>query len=288
MSLQWAAWSTVDCGVQQATEIAPRTISLRNMEICEEGADWTIRLVETRDKIQAACDLVNNRYAWRGYGASHRIPLGANHMTFTAEVDDEVVGTITLAADSPRGLAVDHAFKDEMDGFRALQGTKVCELTKFAFDPGVQSKELMAALFHVVFVYGHRTHGCTDLFIEVNPRHVRFYEAMLGFQAVGPLKVNQSVAAPAQLMRLRISAIRRSIDLFAGRGDRPNARSLYPYFFSPMQEASIYNRLAQGHDQIDTPLELAASSSPCAFNSIGSGQTASPARPSGPPGRVIQ
>ncbi|MBU3077657.1 hypothetical protein KOF26_07220 [Sphingomonas sp. XMGL2] len=118
-------------------------------------------------------------------------------------------------------------------------------MTKFAFDPDVQSKELMAALFHIVFVYGHRTHGCTDLLIEVNPRHVRFYEAMLGFRRVGAVKMNDGVAAPAQLMWLKVAAIREQINHFANRPDHLASRSLYPFFFSPADEAGIYRRLTQ-------------------------------------------
>lgn len=235
-----------------------RFIQLRSMDICGREAEVVVRLVSTRDQIGAACDLINDRYGWRGYGSSHQIATSAHHMTFTAEIDGEVVGTITLAVDSARGLAVDSAFKDTIDEFRATPETKVCELTKFAFSPSVQSKKLMAALFHIVFVYGHRTYGCTDLFIEVNPRHVRFYEAMLGFEAIGDLKENESVAAPAQLMRLEVAAIRRYIDRFAAGGGAANARSLYPFFFSPVEENGIYRRLIEaevdaGYDAIRQP-----------------------------------
>lgn len=222
---------------------ASRCIRLRRMAIGGEPRDVTIRLVETRKKIDAACELVNDRYAWRGYGDSHQIPADAHHMTFTAEVDEEIVGTITLAIDSSSGLAIDRAFATEVDTFRGMPGTKVCELTKFAFSPDVQSKELMAALFHVVFVYGSRTHGGTDLFIEVNPRHVRFYESMLGFQRVGRLKQNETVAAPAQLMWLKVSRIRDQIRRCGGT-QQNSARSLYPFFFSPDDEEGIYRRLA--------------------------------------------
>jgi len=127
--------------------------------------------------------------------------------------------------------------------FRARPGAKVCELTKFAFDPAVQSKALMATLFHIVFVYGQRTYGCTDLVIEVNPRHVRFYEAMLGFERVGPLRDNESVGAPAQLMWLKVDAIRQHIDRAAAGAEGSKGRSLYPLFFSPADERGIYRRL---------------------------------------------
>jgi hypothetical protein len=246
-------------GINNHSRRETRSIKLNKIEIGGEKRDVSIRLVETNDKIQAACDLINDRYSWRGYGASHQIPADADHMTFTAEVEDEVVGTITLAVDSQRGLAVDGAFKDEMDRFRAMPGTKVCELTKFAFGSSIQSKELMAALFHIVFVYGHRTYGCTDLFIEVNPRHVRFYEAMLGFERVGPLKTNESVGAPAQLMWLKVAAIRDHINRCAGGADRHNARSLYPFFFSPAEESGIYRRLTR--DRVEEPVVVTR---PCA------------------------
>jgi hypothetical protein len=219
------------------------------MMIGGEPRDVTIRLVETRKKIEAACQLVNDRYAWRGYGGRHEIPADAHHMTFTAEIDEVVVGTITLAIDSSLGLAIDGAFSAEVDAFRCLPGTKVCELTKFAFSPNVQSKELMAALFHIVFVYGSRAHGGTDLFIEVNPRHVRFYESMLGFERVGDLKQNESVAAPAQLMRLKVSDIQAQIRRCGGTHQN-STRSLYPLFFSPVEEDGIYRRLAEAETEL--------------------------------------
>lgn len=226
-----------------------RCIRLRRVMIGGEPRNVTVRLVETRKKIEAACELVNDRYAWRGYGDSHQIPADIHHMTFTAEIDDAVVGTITLAIDSPSGLAIDKAFSAEVDAFRGISDTKVCELTKFAFSPNVQSLELMAALFHIVFVYGSRAHGGTDLFIEVNPRHVRFYESMLGFQRVGGLKENESVAAPAQLMWLKVSEIRDQIIKCGGTQEK-STRSLYPYFFSPADEDGIYRRLAAAETEI--------------------------------------
>lgn len=227
------------------------SIKLRSADRGCEGQNVTVRLVVTGEKIRAACDLINERYAWRGYGANHRIMMDAHHVTFTAEVDDAVVGTITLAIDSHQGLAADSAFQDAIDGFRARPGSKVCELTKFAFDPEVQSKALMATLFHIVFVYGQRTYGCTDLFIEVNPRHVRFYEAMLGFERVGPPRHNDSVAAPAQLMWLKVDAIREHIDRAAAGAIGSKARSLYPLFFSPADERGIYQRLIDATAQAE-------------------------------------
>jgi hypothetical protein len=220
------------------------------MDIRGKGKEVVIRLVKTSNGMQAACDLINDRYSWRGYGARHCISSDANHITFTAEVGENVIGTITLAVDSAHGLAVDHSFKDQIDQFRALPASKICELTKFAFEPSIQSKRLMAALFHIVFVYGSRAFGCTDLFIEVHSRHVRFYQAMLGFEPVGSLKLNESVGVAAQLMWVRVATIRRHISRLKRDEPKSDIRSLYRFFFSPTEERRIYRLLTYSDGQL--------------------------------------
>jgi hypothetical protein len=212
----------------------------------------TVRLADDHDARNSARMLVNRMYSWRGYGDSHIIPIAPTHATFTASDDERTVGTITLAIDSPAGLAADKIFCDEIDSFRRVPGAKVCELTKLAFDAEVPSKPLLASLFHIVFIYGQRRHRCTDLFIEVNPRHRRFYEAMLGFQVIGALKTNDSVGAPSQLMWLQVSKIRDQIDRHA-RQPGIVARSLYQFFFSPREEEGIFARLAGQDAERSTP-----------------------------------
>lgn len=201
-----------------------------------------LRLVETRETVRAACDLINTRYAQKGYGADHQIRSDAYHATFTAEAKGKIVGTITLAVDSVHGLAADSAFSGTLSRFRLQPGVRICELTKFAFDAEVRSRAVMASLFHAVFVYGQRSYGCTDLFIEVNPRHVRFYEVVLGFERIGQVTENKSVGAPAQLMWLKVAKIRQHIDA-AAQGALDAGRSLYRLFFPPAQEDEIYERL---------------------------------------------
>ena len=223
-----------------------RTVSLTSPDL---ERDITVRLASDGDARNSARMLVNRMYSWRGYGDRHVIPIAPTHATFTASDEEQTVGTITLAIDSPKGLAADKIFRDEIDVFRRMPGAKVCELTKLAFDAEVPSKPLLASLFHIVFIYGQRRHQCTDLFIEVNPRHRRFYEVMLGFQAIGELKTNESVAAPAQLMWLKVSDIRKQIDHHARRRGIV-VRSLYQFFFSPREEDGIYARLVG----TDTPV----------------------------------
>lgn len=250
MSYQWNVRSDPRAELrsnwQGASESLSKNTGIRGLDLGEQRGAVAIRLVESSETIAAACQLINNRYSEIGYGSGHKIPESLCHMTFTAEIGDEVIGTITLAVDSDQGLAADRTFKPELDRARATKGAKICELTKFAFAPDIRSRHVIAALFHVVFIYGYRKHACTDLFIEVHERHVRFYEAMLGFERVGPPKVNASVATELQLMRLQVSDIRNAIDRDAGTGDTSESRSLYPLFLSPADEEDIYDRLSAG------------------------------------------
>jgi hypothetical protein len=182
-------------------------------------------------------------YEWRGYGGAHQVKPHPSRLTLTASDEERVIGTVTLGIDSPDGLLADEIFRPEVDAFRA-RGKKVCEMTKLAFDPDIRSKFALASLFHIVFIYGRRMHGCTDVFIEVNPRHRRFYESMLGFKRQSEIRNNPRVNAPAYLLWADLDYVEEQIRIHGGTSDHPdNARSLYPYFFSLREEAGIHQRL---------------------------------------------
>lgn len=207
-----------------------------------KSGSLTIRLANTDGQRNAASMLLSRMYAWRGYGRHHSLATSPNCVTFMAACHDDVVGTLTLTVDTHGGLAAEKTFADLIAPFRAAPGAKLCELTKLAFDWTSSSHEHLAALFHLVFIYGSRKFTCSDLFIEVNPRHRRFYEKMLGFVCVGEVRTNASVNAPSQLMWLNVGSIRRMIDEHAKR-PASNQRSLYRYFFSPDEEDGLYGRL---------------------------------------------
>lgn len=205
----------------------------------------TIRLADCEGDRNSANMLIRRKYSGRGYGNDHAVPRASNCVTFTASSQGSLIGTLSLTVDSPEGLACDRTFKEEIDAFRSMPGTRLCELTKFAFDTSKPSLHLLASLFHIIFIYGTHHYNCTDLFIEVNPRHSRFYQAMLGFRPVGETKTNEAVGAPSCLMVLKVSEIRQMIDAPASSGAAP-AHSLYRFFFSKTEEEGIYNRLAGG------------------------------------------
>ncbi len=164
---------------------------------------YGIRLTDTAQGRNSASMLISKMYAWRGYAGTHQFSDDPNRITLTATDKGDVVGTLTIGIDSPVGLSADDVFKPELDAHRA-RGARLCEFTKLAFDPTVKSKAALANLFHLAVIYARDLHNRTDIVIEVNPRHRRFYEHALGFQREADMRNNPRVNAPAYLLRINL------------------------------------------------------------------------------------
>lgn len=205
-----------------------------------------IRAADNDGSRSKASMLINKMYSWRGYGSGFRVDRSPDHITLIANDyhDGTAIGTLTVGLDQGHGLLVDSVYRDEANGLRA-QGRKLCEMTKFAVEHHVNSKQVLAALFHVAFIYAYHLHARTDLLIEVNPSHVSFYRRLLCFEAVGPEKTNPRVGAPSLLLRLDLALAADLIRKFGGTGKSVTERSLYPYAFSDREEAGILARLRQ-------------------------------------------
>lgn len=206
---------------------------------------FAIRAANSEGHRSSASILVSRRYAWRGYETTTATSCAEadDDVTLVALGAGETIGTISIGFDSIDGLKVDDLFSREVDALRA-DGHRVCEFTKLAVDSQVQSKRVLAALFHVAYIHAHRMRRCDRLLIEVNPRHVRYYQRMLGFTVLASERLNRRVNAPAVLMCLDFAHAREQIALFGGNaGSAIGERSLYPFFFSATEEAGITQRL---------------------------------------------
>lgn len=205
---------------------------------------FKIRLANREGIRSKASYLVEKMYSWRGYGNGGGAAPSRNRVTLVASDAQKALATISVGFDSPDGLMVDALYKDEVDQLRA-HGAKLCEFTKLAVERDQQSLELLAMLFHIAYMYAYRINQATDLLIEVNPRHVRFYQRMLGFRLLGPERSCERVGgAPALLMWLRLKHAAEQIDRYGGHREMAGqVRSLYPHFFAPGEEDGIVNRL---------------------------------------------
>ena len=207
---------------------------------------FKIRSADSFGQRSSASILVNRMYATRGYRSTPvPDPQLPTRVTLAASEHEATIGTITVGFDSPSGLHVDDLFAIETAQLRDA-GRHICEFTKLAIDSVVRSKRVLACLFHVAYIYAYRMMGFDNLLIEVNPRHVRYYERMLGFEVIGEQRLNKRVNAPAVLLCLDFAHAHDQIDRFGGKPELSLAeRSLYPYFFSVPEEASIVSRLKQ-------------------------------------------
>lgn len=213
-------------------------------DLALDRKSFKIRLADHEDHRSSASMLINRMYSWRGYVATDHIPENPNLITLIASEDHSAaIGTLSLSFDSPIGLLADETYKDEINVFRSM-GKKICEFTKLALSSEIHSKQILASLFHVAFIYAWHIRECNDLLIEVNPRHRRFYERSLGFKQRGETRNNLRVNAPAVLLWLDLGYAEQQIQKFGGTNTPPTSeKSLYPYFFSQHEEQGIAHRL---------------------------------------------
>lgn len=201
-----------------------------------------IRLLDSYQHKESVSVLISDRYSWRGYGAP-RMEEDPNMLTLQAAIGDETVGTISVNLDSPKGLKLDQLFKKEIDHMRK-EGRRICEFTRLAVDGDVKSKRVLGGLFHVAVINAARVHACTDICIEVNPRHVRFYQQALSFCRMSGVRENEQIKAPSVLMSIELDYCVSLVHKFGGRPHLAcTERSFYPYFFSQEDEDILLRRL---------------------------------------------
>ncbi len=228
---------------------AGRTSGSQLSQTPDEPAErqFKIRAARTPGQRRSASMLINLRYAWRGY-ASKPLPQDPSpgRITLVAAEHDETIGTMTVGFDGADGLMVEELFPSEVHSLRAA-GHRICEFTKLAIDGASQSKRVLATLFHVAYLHAYRVMGYDCLLIEVNPRHVNYYSRILGFTTLASSRMNPRVNAPAVLMCLDFAHTQEQIARFGGQPQlSATERSLYPYSFSPEEEAGIVSRIQRG------------------------------------------
>lgn len=227
------------------TNPVDRPLSETRTECVLRRSDYTIRLAESPRQRNQAHALIKRMYSWRGYQMETNVavitPRDPNRLTLEATIGECLAGTVTLGLDSNEGLLADELYGEEIGIFRT-KNRRVCELSKLAVDPRYSSKEILASLFHLAYIYGRNIHKATDLFIEVNPRHAGFYQRMLGLSQVGEERICRRVYAPAVLMHLELEYVDAKIASLANSCESKE-KSLYPYFLPQHEEESLANTL---------------------------------------------
>ena len=239
--------------------------------------------------LRAICDDVSNgRNAWpvagyrilvaadratreRAYALAYRVYRRAGYVTDSADqlcvsphdisaqtltllaqdANGNDCATISLVFDSlAQGLPCDEIYRDEADAMR-VSGCKLAEVTRLAIEDSCgDAKELLLHLFNQCYIFARIVRGHTDVLIEVNPRHVSFYQKVMRFQITGPERPCSRVqGAPALLLRVNFSDIEAAVKGSGCTGGRDGAgRRLHAYPYTKREEDAVARFLVQ-HQQ---------------------------------------
>ena len=189
-----------------------------------KSAPLHVAVAESPQQIEAARSLVRKRYAWRGYEvepADDPVADGARErpsqeITFVAAIDEMTLGTVTLRLDGPSGLRAEETHGEAIESVRS-GGRRVCELTRLAVATSVDSQAVLASLFSLAYGAGRTIHGVTDVFIEVNPRHVAFYSRVLGFVVAAGERLCERVRAPSVLLHIEVAELADRLETLVNR-----------------------------------------------------------------------
>ena len=203
---------------------------------------FKIRVAGSPEARLEANSLVRKRYAGRGYLTSTTL-VSTHACTFSAYDEGRLQGTLSLRLDSDEGLAADELYGEETRALRT-DGHRICEFTRLAVDTTHIPYPVLAALFHTVFLFAQKLHGFDYAVIEVNPRHVGYYQRALGFAVIGSRRHNRRVNAPAILMGVAFSDIAAQLEHHSQKGRHPRStRNLYDHGFSPAEAEGVLGRL---------------------------------------------
>ena len=123
------------------------------------------------------------------------------------------------------------------------------EVTRLAIAPEhTHSKLLLVRLFNFIYIFARKVKGYDDFVIEVNPRHVAYYRRLLGFEVAGSERPCPRVqGAPAVLLRLDLAYPETEVRRIGGAGHGAGERTLYPYFYTWLEEGAVAEFLARQH-----------------------------------------
>jgi hypothetical protein len=183
-------------------------------------AGWHTSIAVRSDQIRAAEDLVCRRYAWRGLrtAPAAATPLSSteegSRVVLLAQNAGQLMGTLTVRRDTPQGLLAENTYADEIHGMRS-EGRRLGEVVRLAIEQGADSRFALDALVQSAYIITRVIQGLTHLVIEVNPRHVRFYERVLGFVVAAAERFCERAGAPSVLLCLDLEFFGQRLQLAA-------------------------------------------------------------------------
>lgn len=215
--------------------------------------EYTIKVANTIEEREAVFRLGYKMYLQKGYIKENSNKWMIQNYDFNEEttiliIQDKqknIVGTVTLVFDGTTYLPAEKIYRDELNILRNKK-EKIVEISRLVVDSKFKnSKEILLLLFNYLYIYSYHVKKYTCLAIEVNPRHIAYYQTLLDFIPIGKQKACPIVQnAPAILMYIPlIHGENKFLRLSNNSEGEKNSRTLYNYFLKPDQQILAANYL---------------------------------------------
>lgn len=187
----------------------------------------TLRPATDPHELEMAFRLVYQSYLRAGLTESNSggLRVTSHQLQETSEVfvavkDQQVISTVSLILDGDLGLPLEDVYPCEVEQLRQ-KGLKLAEVSCLADRrESVERAKFVLLKLMIMLAQHAQNRGVDKLLIAVHPRHVRFYEKLMGFEQVGDQREYATV--------LGRPAVALSIDL---RRPAPHNGDAFRQFF---------------------------------------------------------
>ena len=163
--------------------------------------------------------------------------------SFLAHHEGRLAGSMSVRIDSPRGLAADEIYRDELDALRG-ENQRLVELVHVSVDMNSVPRRVLAGLFHTAYLFAGTVHAADYCLLVASARHADFFYASLGFDYVGDERLNRRAGVPMALLAAHLPTV---LEALARLGGRPGLATGDPTLFangiSPEEAAGVVQRL---------------------------------------------
>ncbi len=224
---------------------------------CDEKSlsNYHFRVARDRSSRAKAFGLAKRVYDRCGYSDKSPGPYQISAFdvledTFTLLVENRqgrAVATTSLLFDSRHGLPCDEIFEDALRPLRST-GRKVVEVTRLAMEvPPSEAKAMIIRIFNLIYIHARYVKHHDDFVIEVNPRHVGYYDRLLCFEKLSGSRACPRVhGAPAVLLHLDLHHAQKQIQVIRNKGVK-KIRNLYGSACTAQVEAQVAAALRAQH-----------------------------------------
>ena len=170
-----------------------------------------VRLIENQEELDAVYRLTHDAYLEQGYIKPQPDGMFKNNERydrlpetdiFIAVDEDQIVGTVSMTRANLTGFPYDRDFPEEVEKIKhcsIVMGRYLAACWRIVTDSKCRhGLTVVLALMQKIMEESAKYH-VHEMIFEFNPKHVKFYNKMLGIQPVCE-KVSKTVDAPGVLM----------------------------------------------------------------------------------------